>query len=181
VRLGHLVVRVRDVAKSVKWYEDVIGLKVTDWRPPYLREGENVNPQGIGDFVFMTADLMTNSHELVIMAVAEDADGPDAYAVGMGHFAWMVGTLPELEEMYEHLMEIEQPIARMLDHGLGVGIYMYDPDGNRTEFYYELPEEEWPKDAPLHLRGRKFPYKVSFLDQPAGLPVWGQEVGGFLS
>ena len=43
VRVGHLVIRVRDVAKSVKWYEDVIGLKVTDWRPPYLREGEVVN------------------------------------------------------------------------------------------------------------------------------------------
>jgi catechol-2,3-dioxygenase len=181
VRVGHLVIRVRDVAKSVKWYEDVIGLKVTDWRPPYLREGEVVNAQGLGDFVFMTADAMTNSHELVIAPVATDAAGPDDKAVGMAHFAWMVGSLPELEEMYAHLQEIGQPLVACRDHGLGIGIYMLDPDGNETEFYYELPESEWPTNAPLHLRGRKFPYHVSFLDQPEGMPVWGKEIGVFAS
>ena len=164
VRVGHLVINVRDVAKSVKWYEDVIGLRVTDWRPPYLREGEVVNQQGLNDFVFMTADQMTNSHELVI-APAKKHENPDDGQVGMAHFAWMVGSLEELEEMYQHLQEIGQPIEACRDHGLGVGIYMKDPDGNETEFYYELPQEEWPTDAPLHLRGRKFPYRVSFLRQ----------------
>ena len=164
VRLGHLVIKVRDVARSVKWYEDVLGLRVTDWHPPYLREGE-VFGGPVADFVFMTGDQMTNSHELVIMAVGEDAPEPDEDLVGMTHFAWMVGSLEELEEMYNHLQEIGQPIHVIRDHGIGVGIYLKDPDGNRTEFYYELPQEEWPTDAPLHLRGRKFPHKVSFLEQ----------------
>ena len=119
VRVGHLVIRVRDVAKSVKWYEDVIGLKVTDWRPPYLREGEVVNAQGLGDFVFMTAEAMSNSHELVIAPVAADAAGPDDKAVGMAHFAWMVGSLPALEQMYAHLQEIGQPLVAGRVPGVG--------------------------------------------------------------
>ena len=129
----------------------------------------------------MTAEAMSNSHELVIAPVAADASGPDDKAVGMAHFAWMVGSLPELEQMYAHLQEIGQPLVACRDHGLGVGIYMLDPDGNETEFYYELPESEWPTNAPLHLRGRKFPYHVSFLDQPEGMPVWGKEIGVFAS
>jgi catechol 2,3-dioxygenase len=165
MRIGHLVVKVRDVPRAVKWYEDVIGLRVTDWRPAYLRDGEIATGQAIDDFVFMTADDMTNSHELVLAPVSKDAGAPVEDEIGMTHFAWMVGSIQELEDMYAHLQEIGQPIEAVRDHGIGVGIYMYDPDGNRTEFYYELPKEEWPKDEPLHLRGRKFPYKVSFLKQ----------------
>ena len=31
------------------------------------------------------------------------------------------------------------------DHGLSLGIYFRDPDGNGLEVSYELPREQWPR------------------------------------
>ena len=43
------------------------------------------------------------------------------------------------------------PIQRVSDHGLSLGIYIKDPDGNGIEVYYETPREEWHRqDKPVH-------------------------------
>ena len=33
------------------------------------------------------------------------------------------------------------------DHGLSLGIYFRDPDGNGLEVSYELPRDEWPRQT----------------------------------
>jgi catechol 2,3-dioxygenase len=37
------------------------------------------------------------------------------------------------------------PITRIADHGISLGIYFRDPDGNGSEVYYESPRSEWPR------------------------------------
>ena len=48
---------------------------------------------------------------------------------------------------------------RVSDHGISVGIYFHDPDGNGVEVSYELPRSEWPLDDKV----------FSSADKPRGL------------
>ena len=37
------------------------------------------------------------------------------------------------------------PIDHVSDHGLSIGIYFRDPDGNGVEVSYELPRNQWAR------------------------------------
>ena len=41
----------------------------------------------------------------------------------------------------------------MSDHGLSLGIYIKNPDGNGIEVYYETPREEWRRQDNLFMSG----------------------------
>ena len=62
MRLGHVVMRVRDMERSLDFYTRVMGLTVME--------------RTAGGTVFMSADT-EKSHELAIRAIGMDADGPD--------------------------------------------------------------------------------------------------------
>jgi len=72
--------------------------------------------------------------------------------VGLNHMAWRLDSLDDLKEFYHHLKEINVPINRVADHGISLGIYLRDPDGNGVEVFYELPRAEWPVDYHVFTR-----------------------------
>jgi catechol 2,3-dioxygenase len=39
------------------------------------------------------------------------------------------------------------------DHGISLGIYFNDPDGNGIEVYYESPRDQWHRQENLFLHG----------------------------
>jgi catechol 2,3-dioxygenase len=47
------------------------------------------------------------------------------------------------------MKEKKVPIERVADHGVSLGIYFRDPDGNGIEVYYELPRAEWSRQEQL--------------------------------
>ena len=128
-QLGHLVLRVRDLARSESFYPDVLGLDVTAKVP--------------GMMVFMSASGDA-SHELALMSVGADAPGPEQDRVGLYHFAWEMESLDKLRQMHRELKEKEVQIAGVGDHGTSLGVYFFDPDGNQIEVFYELPRDQWP-------------------------------------
>ena len=146
-RLGHLVLRVRDVERSEKFYTEVLGLIVTGKRP--------------GRMVFFSAPETGSSHELACMAVGPEAPGPEQDRVGLYHMAWQVDSVEELEAFHRRLKEQDATIVGYGDHGMSAGVYFLDPDGNEVECYYELPKDQWPGEGPAN--GEKFPLPVSFL------------------
>lgn len=138
-QLGHLVLRVRDLQRSEHFYTDVLGLKVTSRIP--------------GRMTFLTAGEA--SHELALMSVGPNAPGPEEGRVGLYHFAWEMESFGDLKEMYQRLKEKKVRIGGIGDHGLSLGVYFFDPDGNEAEVFYELPKEQWPKEG--NIFGGKFP------------------------
>jgi catechol 2,3-dioxygenase len=90
----------------------------------------------------LSADL-EQSHEVALIQVGDEASGPQKGQVGLNHMAWMMDSLDDLKEFYQRLKDKQIPIEHVSDHGISVGIYFRDPDGNGIEVSYELPREQW--------------------------------------
>ena len=142
--LGHVVLRVRDADASAAWYQGILGLKVT-FRMP-------------GRMVFLAVGE-DSSHELALMSLGLGAPPPQPDRVGIYHVGWQVSRLEDLEGIIERLKAQGVHVAGVGDHGISMGVYVFDPDGNELEIFYELPRSEWPKDGSV-FAGR-FPRPVA--------------------
>lgn len=136
--LGHINIYVRNAERSRQWYEDLLGLHTYDFTP--------------GRAAFMSADIET-SHEIAMIEVGEDAAGPQAGQVGLNHMCWYMHSLDDLKDLYHRINELDIPIDRVSDHGLSIGIYLRDPDGNGIEVSYELPRSQWDREENLFMSG----------------------------
>lgn len=133
-QLAHVVLRIRDLERSKRWYVDVMGLKVMAEMP--------------GRMVFLSASDSV-SHELGLMQISPDAPGPEQNRVGMYHMGWQLESREELINLKSKLEAKGVNVVGVGDHGISLGVYVKDPDGNELEFFYELPPEEWPADGDL--------------------------------
>jgi catechol 2,3-dioxygenase len=140
-RLGHLVLRVKDLTRSERFYTEVVGLRVTarEMGMVFLRAGNS------------------SSHELAL-APARELNGSVNRAIGLSHFAWEMNSFAELQEIYLRIKESGIPIAGIGDHGISIGVYLSDPDGNHVELFYELPTSEWPEG---NIFAGTFPMKLT--------------------
>jgi len=132
--LGHVNIFVRNIERSQKWYLDLLDLHIYDYRP--------------GNAVFMAADI-EQSHEVALIQLGDEADGPQRGQVGLNHMAWMMESLDDLKEVYQRIVDKNIPIERVSDHGVSIGIYLRDPDGNGVEVGYEMPRAQWPRQEKL--------------------------------
>ena len=133
-QLGHIVLRVRNLERSEQFYSDVLGLHVTNKRP--------------GQMTFMSA-VDESSHELALVPVGDDAPGPEDSRVGLYHFAWQMDSFDDLKRFYADMKSKNVDVRGIGDHGISLGVYFFDPDGNEIEAYYEMPKDEWPADGDL--------------------------------
>jgi catechol 2,3-dioxygenase len=141
--LGHVNLYVRDADASGQWYKDVLGLHTYHHRP--------------GKAVFLSADL-NQSHEVALMSVGPDAPLQARGQVGLNHLAWRMETLEDLKDAYARLKEKNVKFDHISDHGISLGLYFRDPDGNGIEVYYELPRDQWPSDDQVFsVQGGRFP------------------------
>ena len=129
--LQHVNIYVRNAERSKEWYEELLGLHTYEYRPGWA--------------AFMSADT-EQSHEVALMQLGEDAPLQQKGQVGLNHMAWRLGSLDDLKEFYHDIKEKNVPISRVADHGISLGIYLRDPDGNGVEVYYEMPRAEWPRE-----------------------------------
>jgi len=125
-QLGHINIRVKDMAKSEKFYTEVLGLEVTHRRETIL--------------FLSTNDL---SHELAMSPLGPDAAGPDNNRVGTNHNAWLMSSFDDLRQMHKRLKEKNVEILRIRQNACSMGIYFADPDGNENEVYYDTPDARY--------------------------------------
>jgi len=133
--LGHLVLYVRDLERSRRFYGDILG-----WRE--LR----------GDVPVTSPTAMFSSgrthHELLLIEVGPDATPiPAGRRVGMYHFGLKVGTTDdELRHVLEHLTQAGVKVVGATDHTVTHSLYIEDPDGNEIELYIDVQPELWRDD-----------------------------------
>ena len=131
-KLGHVVLKVRDLERSEAFYTDVVGLRVTGRMP--------------GRMVFFTVPGNDDSHDLALWNVGAAAAPPEKNQVGLFHVAWQVERPEDLQMLYRELEAKGVPIHGTMDHGANLSVYFEDPDGHMLEFTYEQPREAWPAD-----------------------------------
>jgi catechol 2,3-dioxygenase len=126
-RVGHVVIKMRDLDAAKRFYRDILGMKITDER------------EGFGVF-FRFHDY---HHDIAVFKVAEDAMVPQKNQVGLAHIALVADSLDTVKAMYKRLKEHNVPIVRTVDHGITRSVYFQDPEGNELEIYCEVPEKPW--------------------------------------
>lgn len=122
-RLGHVALRVRDVDRAVAFYTDILGLQLKLQGPT---PGQSPAFLSAGD---------DSSHELALMPLPPEAEGPDADRVGMYHMAWQMGSFEELEQLHERLKARDVKIVGYSE--VQCNVMFLDPDGNELEAIWE--------------------------------------------
>jgi catechol-2,3-dioxygenase len=125
--VGHVALRVIDQERSRAFYRDVIGLQVSEEDPEH-------------GGVFMTAGLSFHSLDVFPHPDPASAPRPQADQIGLLHVAFAVESYHDLRDAYCRLIDNGVTIDRAVDHVSQRSIYFADPDGNRLEIYYELPD-----------------------------------------
>jgi catechol-2,3-dioxygenase len=127
-RLNHAVLYVRDVARSVAFYRDVLGFEVVS---------------EIGDrAAFLRAGGSSNDHDLGLFGIGEQAGASLAgrATVGLYHLAWEVDTLADLQRLAARLTE-EGALVGASDHSTTKSLYGQDPDGIEFEIAWIVPAD----------------------------------------
>ena len=137
--LQHVNIYVRDVERSKEWYTDLLGLHEYEYRPGWA--------------AFLSADE-EQSHEVALMQLGADAPLQAKGQVGLNHMAWRLESLDDLKDFYQRIKAKGWPIEHISDHGISLGIYLRDPDGNGVEVFYELPRAQWGVDDHIFSRDK---------------------------
>lgn len=118
--LGHVGLHVHDLTVQRDFYSRVLGLTVTD-------EDE---ARGI---VFLSSRPEHEHHELVL------ARGRDVQSGGkvLQQMSWRVPDAESLREFHRRFIEEGVEIEQVVTHGNAIGIYFFDPEGNRIEVYVQ--------------------------------------------
>jgi catechol 2,3-dioxygenase len=125
-KVGHVVLKVRDVEQAERFYTQVLGFEVV---------ARLAQPRG----VFFS--LGEQHHDLAVLEVPPHADEPKADQVGLHHVALQVKDFAALKECYRTLQQHGVAIVRAVDHGVTKSIYFCDPAGNRLELYCDVGED----------------------------------------
>jgi catechol-2,3-dioxygenase len=127
-RLNHAVLYVRDVARSVAFYRDVLNFDVIidlDGKAAFLR-----------------AEGSSNDHDLGLFGIGEAAAASAAgrATVGLYHLAWEVDTLRDLEALSGRLATAGA-LTGASDHSTTKSLYGHDPDGLEFEIAWIVPAD----------------------------------------
>ena len=124
-KVGHVVLNVKDVEASAKFYTEALGMEVMR-----LREG---------NAAFLS--FGTQHHDIALFKAPE---GAERGQLGLNHIALQIeGGETELRQLYGRLVQQGAKVDFTTDHGMTHSVYFFDPDGNRLEiFSQEMPAAE---------------------------------------
>jgi catechol 2,3-dioxygenase len=145
--LNHLVLNVRDLEESHRFWTEIVGfkqvgeLKATPERPnpPRMRFYSGVH------------DGRMQHHDLALMENRDLPPPPAEWSMqgmpmAISHIAV---TLPSREAWLAQLAYLQSrgvKFNRRVDHGMTHSLYINDPNGYGVELLYELPREVWEND-----------------------------------
>ena len=125
-KLGHVVLNVTDLERSVRFYTDLLGLAISDRYPDSMVTG---------GMVFMRCNA--DHHGVALVGGARTSD-PSS----LNHFAFEVATLDEVFRARAWLRKHGVPIVfeGRRRAGCQIAVEFQDPDGNNLEIYWGIDQ-----------------------------------------
>jgi catechol 2,3-dioxygenase len=158
-KIGHVVLRARNLQRSIDFYTKVLGFSVSDVY------GDDMMPGGM---VFMRFNPDHHGIALVggMPAPAEKRE--------MHHMAFEVETLDEVFHARNRLRDHKVPIVfeGRRRAGVQIAVEFLDPDGHHLEIYWGL--DRIPAGA--HARPRQEWREAHSLEEAVAHPVAGQSI-----
>ncbi|PPR11255.1 MAG: Biphenyl-2,3-diol 1,2-dioxygenase [Alphaproteobacteria bacterium MarineAlpha11_Bin1] len=145
-KIGHVVLMVQDLEKSVEFYAKVLGFRVSDVYPASMVPGR---------MVFMRC---SNDHHGVAL-VGGALKAGNSYE--LNHMAFEVSTIDEVFRARDHLEAHEIKISYLGRRRAGcqVAVEFFDPDNHMLEIYWGIdqigingqsrPPDEWHEEMSL--------------------------------
>jgi catechol 2,3-dioxygenase-like lactoylglutathione lyase family enzyme len=124
-KLGHVVLNCTDVARSARFYTEVLGFEISDVYP------DEMVPGGM---VFMR---FNEDHHGVALVGSMDKPSPN---FELNHMAFEVDTLDEVVAARNHLKRLGVAVdfEGRRRAGVQIAVEFRDPDGHRLEIYWGL-------------------------------------------
>lgn len=159
-RLGRVVLQVADLARSLAFYERVLGFRTL------------TNIDGVAKLAALTSDR--------VIVELRERKGVKPVAgrgrLGLFHFAILLPDRPSLGRFVRHLAAIGVR-AGAGDHVVSEAFYLNDPDGLGIEVYSDRPRESWRRVGRELVMGTG-PVDVPGLVSAAGADPWAGMPGG---
>jgi catechol 2,3-dioxygenase len=124
-RLGAIRLRVRDLDRLRRFYEEAIGLRV-------LPGNGAVTALGVED-----------GHPLVELEPDPDASRRPPHTTGLFHLAILVHSRADLARAIRRVVATGWRLSGTSDHLVSEALYLSDPEGNGIELYRDRPRDEW--------------------------------------
>ena len=123
-KVGHVVLSVKNVEASMKFYAEALGMEVMLHRE--------------GNAAFLS--FGTQHHDIALFKAPE---GAETGKVGLHHIAFQIeGGETELRQLYGRILQHGTKVDYTTDHGMTHSVYFFDPDGNRLEIFSEVMAPE---------------------------------------
>jgi catechol 2,3-dioxygenase len=125
-RLGHVSLQVADLARSLEYYQAILGLRILE-------------------STSATALLGTMQGDAPLVALAEKPGArpvPQHGRLGLYHFAVLLPDRPALGRFVAHLASLGHRFGAS-DHLVSEALYLRDPDGLGIEVYADRPRNTW--------------------------------------
>jgi catechol 2,3-dioxygenase-like lactoylglutathione lyase family enzyme len=127
-QLGLVGISVRDLERMTAFYVDTLGFTITDDIP--------------GRGVFLSGRPSEEHHEFVLGL----GDTPS----NAQQISFRVASLDDVRTIHDRLLDAGATDIRVVNHGIAIGCYFLDPEGNRIECYwstgFDYPQ---PKADPI--------------------------------
>lgn len=128
--IGHIHLKVSDLERSIKFYRDLLGFQITTY---------------YGDqAAFLSAGGYHHHIGLNVWHSQGASPGP-MNQPGLYHAAILYPTRKDLAVIFERLRTAGYPLSGASDHGVSEAIYLFDPDENGIELYWDRPRDQWPR------------------------------------
>src|SRR6201995_1356380 len=139
--------------RTVDFYRSALGFEVRMETP--------------GRAAFLRAPGSSNDHDLGLFEIGTGRAPDQPEHPGLYHLAWEVGTLADLAEAREKLIEAGALVGES-DHRVSKSLYAKDPSGIEFEVMWRVPAQDWAAET---ADGQM----ILPLDIDAAIARWGQD------
>ena len=142
--INHLVLNVRDMEQSHRFWTEVVGFtQVSELKPAPGRP----NPPKMRFY-----SSGGHHHELALVENPNLPAPPAEWTMfgmpsAINHIAVTYPSRDAWLGRLSHLQSKGVKFDRRVEHGMTHSLYIHDPDGNGVELVYDLPNEVWEKDV----------------------------------